>query len=136
MIRGKISRAPAAAPSPGRTRRRRPRLLEGLCRPGLAVQSDFAVPLLRSVESSPLSPLFPQGALLHTCETPEKSVCAWRSREPKRGRRGGCEGWLGRGGGWGVNPLLAPFKSVRASADSSLANPLTCRGWRASSCRS
>lgn len=34
-----------------------PRLLEGLCRPGLAVQSDFAVPLLRSVESSPLSPL-------------------------------------------------------------------------------
>lgn len=101
MIRGKISRAPAAAPCPGSDLR----LLEGLCRPGLAVQSDFAVPLLGSVESSPLSPLFPQGALLHTCETPAKSVCVCGAAESQKEGGGGVRG-LGGGGGEGGEPAL------------------------------
>lgn len=63
----------------------------------------------------------------------QRSPCVRGAAESqKEGGGGGARaGW-----GGGVNPLLAPFKSVRASADSSLADPLTCRGWRASSRRS
>lgn len=57
-----------------------------------------------------------------------RSLCVRGAAESqKEGGGGGARAGWGVGVG-GVNPLLAPFKSVRASADSSLANPLTGRG--------
>lgn len=119
---------PTAPPSPaGRVMPTGPRRPIGFRRSPSPQRGELPpLPSLRS---------FPEGPY-YTLVKLRRSPCVCGAAESQK-EGGGCEGWLGRGGGVrGVNPLLAPFKSVRASADSSLANPLTCRGWRASSRRS
>lgn len=83
-----------------------PRLLEGLCRPGLAVQSDFAVPLLRSVESSPLSLRSFLKGPYYTLVKLRRSPCACGAAESQKEGGGGARAGWGGGGGEGGEPAL------------------------------